>query len=82
MKKAYKKPVVIIENLALNTNVAAGCDHKISSHTQGSCGIEFGADYLFVSGVSACTFPVEDGNNEYDSRCYHTPIETNDLFNS
>ena len=82
MKKIYKKPVVIIENISLSTSVANGCDVKIDTANSGNCGLEFGDDMLFLSGVSGCTFEVDADDGRYNGICYHVPTDSKDMFNS
>ena len=87
MKKAYEKPVVIVECFSLNTNIAGDCEKIVGNASKGTCGIP-GSDgsFLFsssVQGTSGCTFDWEAlKGDDYDGFCYHTPTDKTNLFNS
>lgn len=83
MKKVYKKPVAIVEDFSLSTSIANGCDVKIDTANSGNCGIDFGGDIIFLTGISACKdFEVSPDDGQYNGICYHVPTETSDMFNS
>lgn len=82
MKKVYEKPIVIIENFSLSTSIAGTCDIKTYTPNSGSCGIEFGDETLFLTGISGCSFPVEADDGRYNGICYHVPTDDKELFNS
>ena len=79
MKKAYIKPDIIFEDFTLSTSIAAGCGKPTETPSWNMCGVVFGPMNLFLSSISACTDPVEDGSYGY---CYHNPSDLTNLFNS
>lgn len=80
MKKAYVKPVLYFENFELNTGIAA-CkyvDHgNTTLTTKNSCGWNDGAVVVFVNGVQACAYEVQD---EFSGVCYNS--FANNIFGS
>lgn len=84
MKKTYSKPEIMFECFAMNTNIAANCDHTFGLYSKGICGIEDDTGkILFTRGAegSTCTLNGSD-EAKYNELCYHVPIEDNNLFNS
>lgn len=82
MKKIYEKPVIMFEDFTLSANIAAGCEVKAGSPSEGTCGIPTSDPdtTYFSAGIANCNSYTPDGM--YDGACYHTPFETNNLFNS
>ncbi len=78
MKKTYSKPDIVFEDFSLTTSIAAGCAIQTGTPSANMCSMDFGGMNLFLSGIAACTDPIEDGIYH----CYHVPIEENQLFNS
>lgn len=87
MKKPYEKPVILFENFALSTNIAAGCE-LLANFSQNSCGYEVrGGRVVFIDATTGCTMgvPFDPSNQDFvynNTICYHVPAETNNLFNS
>ena len=81
MKKTYVKPEIMFESFTLSVNIAGDCDHDTALHAQGACGIDFGGDIIFLTGISGCweQYDVDDGTSGI---CYHVPTDTTKLFNS
>ncbi len=81
MKKPYFKPEIIFEDFSLSTNIAGDCDHDTSLQTEGSCGIEWGDEIIFLTGIAGCKeqYETDDGSSLI---CYHNPTDTQQLFNS
>lgn len=87
MKKAYTKPEIVFESFSLSQNIAAGCEEKTNTPAQGQCGIEFGAEILFLDTAgSLCTDKIKNvgGDGEYNGLCYHVFSNNGEynLFNS
>ena len=87
MKKTYEKPVIIIENFTLSTNIAGDCEKPFNLQAQFVCGIPddfgLGADFYIFDTSAGGTCKVDGtGEEMYDGFCYHIPSETNELFNS
>lgn len=82
MKKTYKKPVAIIENFSLSTNIAGNCEVKTNTPSEGNCAypLRTGENIFFSSIANVCTTHEDDG--EYNGLCYHVPNEAKNLFNS
>lgn len=85
MKKTYIKPQIMFESFTLSTNIAGDCEVKTNTPNSGTCAYEvsagaYGTWNVFIDTVQACTTVPADG--QYDGFCYHTPTETNNLFNS
>lgn len=82
MKKKYEKPMILIENFSLSETIAAGCDVKVETQNSGQCGLEFGAQTIFLVDVQGCTkkYTVDDGS--FNGLCYHNPTDSTNLFNS
>lgn len=83
MKKTYSKPEILFESFSFSGSIAANCEVIVPTPVSGTCGYQpEGLPYkIFISGVSECVGHEinDDANNTF---CYHTPIETNNLFNS
>ncbi len=82
MKKKYVKPQIIIENFSLSETIAAGCEVIVDTHSSGQCGLDFGGDAIFLTGIQGCKIQVTEDDGLNNGMCYHVPIETNNLFNS
>lgn len=84
MKKMYCKPEIMFESFALSTNIAASCDVVVSNHSENVCGLEWGDEMIFITGITACDngTPVSSAEGQYNGICYHVPTETSDMFNS
>ena len=81
MKKAYIKPEIMFEDFTLTTNIAAGCEVKTNTPTQGTCGLPMSnGGSVFVDSTTGCNIPV--GNNAYNNTCYDVPTPDNTLFHS
>lgn len=81
MKKTYVKPEVYFESFELSTNIAKDCEQRVTTHTQGMCGIDYAGQWIFTDKITGCKdIKIEDNGNEY--LCYHVPVEANNLFNS
>lgn len=79
MKKTYCKPQISFEDFELCANIANGCDVTTGA-TKGTCGYTIpGIGTLFMSGVQACNWRVDDG---YSRICYHIPLADTSLFTS
>ena len=76
MKKMYSKPEIMFESFMSSTNIAA-CAIDTNLQTKNICGMIFGDQVLFTTGISGCT---EEGA-DYDV-CYDNPSDTNNLFAS
>lgn len=85
MKKEYSKPEITFEDFSLSTNIAGDCENPTNLQSNGDCGIKFGNQVVFMDWMGACTgddgFPVEEGGS-FNGICYHTPVDTNNVFNS
>lgn len=82
MKKKYIKPEIMFENFSLSTTVAGDCYHDTSLQTEGTCGLDFGGDIVFLVDVTGCKDQYETDDGSYNGICYHNPTETSNLFNS
>ena len=92
MKKKYEKPMILFENFAMSTNIAAECAIKDVPATYGECGIDLpGLGVVFVTGIQACDngFAIPDIDDDptiidakFDKFCYHIPQQNSNLFNS
>ena len=79
MKKRYIKPMIGFEDFTLSANIATGCGTKVNSPSQDQCGIDQGDAVIFLTSMSGCKEPYEDG---YGSLCYHNPSDATRMFNS
>lgn len=85
MKKLYTKPIVIIENFSLSTNIAGDCETKTNIPSNNSCGLDFSGLMVFMQGMNGCTDIKVDnvgGDGVFNGICYHVPSGNNNLFNS
>lgn len=83
MKKQYTKPVIIFEDFSLSTSVSAGCEEQPENSMDfNSCGIIFGEDIIFVSGLNGCKVQVVEGSASADGTCYHNPSDEKNIFTS
>lgn len=82
MKKEYIKPLVIVENFSLSTNIAGNCGLIVNNSSENVCAYnpDRSSKYIFTSTISACITHEDDG--EYEGICYHAPTEAYELFNS
>ena len=82
MKKTYTKPEIIFEDFTASTNIAAGCEGPAVGHAKDSCFIQgTGNIRIFDDGMNQCEYTPFPGD-PYDGYCYHTPTDSNNLFNS
>jgi hypothetical protein len=84
MKKTYSKPDVLFDSFSLCNSIAGACEVKTNLPSQGGCGLQFGADTIFLKDIEGCAinpdfFGMAEGT---DIPCYHVPMETNSLFRS
>lgn len=82
MKKVYEKPLIVFENFSLSTSIAAGCEKTTALQYGGTCGIQWGKSTIFTEDVEGCSTKVIDGEEKYDSLCYHIPDASYNVFNS
>ena len=82
MKREYKKPIVVFENFCMSTNIAAGCENKVTNATLNTCAyISSGGIATFTDElVNVCDFTSSDG--KWDGFCYHNPDGGPNIFNS
>lgn len=82
MRKVYRKPEIVIENFALCTSIAAGCELQtnLPSPNEHGCGYMLGrVEMIFIADVGCNSVP-DDG--KYNGACYHIPESGVNLFNS
>ena len=80
MKKEYKKPELLFDSFELSMNIAAGCEKKTHTLTDGTCGVIVdGIGMVFFESITGCTYKGADGDY---SICYHNPEDNANLFNS
>ena len=79
MKKIYSKPEITFESFAASTSIAAGCEFKTTLQGPDACGYPTRNGVIFMSDISGCEYHQPDN---YDSLCYHVPIDTTNIFNS
>ena len=87
MGKIYTKPDIVFESFSLSTSIAAGCEVKTNTPHSGTCGVQYGAMTVFLTGVGGCghqlpfekDYWVDKFGNAF---CYHNPSEDSNLFNS
>lgn len=73
MKRSYKKPVILFENMSLKAIIAA-CDYQLVNIGNGNSGIFVeGTGVLFFT-MSACEITIEDGT------CYHPPEQPEEWY--
>lgn len=84
MKKSYVKPQVYFENFQLSADIAKGCTEELwhkANQTQDVCGYGMTGMAIFITGVTGCDVPIEDGTGT-DKMCYHGPTGSYNLFDS
>ncbi len=75
MKKSYKKPVILFENMSLKAIIAA-CDYQLVDIGDGINGIFVeGMGVLFFT-MTACETAIEEGT------CYHPPEQPEEWYDS
>lgn len=82
MKKEYKKPIVVFENFSLSANIAAGCEVKTWLPTNNQCGMNASGLFVFMEGMNGCSDIKVSPGESFNGICYHTPSDSNNLFNS
>lgn len=82
MKKSYNKPEIAFESFALCSSIAAGCGVHVDGANAGACGITFGGETIFMTGIAGCATQVETDDGLYNGLCYHVPTASSALFNS
>ena len=83
MKRAYSKPEIAFENFSLSTNIAAGCELRTNLKGEDECGYPTRGGVVFLQTISGCKYtPNGENGDTHDGFCYHTPSDTNNLFNS
>lgn len=83
MKKKYTKPVIVFEDFSLSTSISAGCESQPTTSTDfNTCGVLFGEDIIFVSGLGGCQVQVVEGTEDADGTCYHNPSDEKNIFAS
>ena len=86
MKKAYNKPLLIVERFALSQTIASGCNDmsRYGDPTlvrKGECGWNLNdAVVIFLEGVVKCEWQIEDGS--MDGICYNAPEGGMNVFHS
>ncbi len=79
MKKRYEKPDIMFDNFTMSESVAR-CEEK-ANFARGVCAVETGPfTYMFTDEVNSCNFKQKD--LEFNSLCYHVPMDSNNVFNS
>jgi hypothetical protein len=79
MKKRYEKPDIMFDNFTMSESVAR-CEEK-ANFARGVCGVEMGPGWIvFTNEVGSCIIKQKD--LEFNSLCYHAPIDSNNVFNS
>lgn len=85
MKKAYNKPLLIVERFALSQTIASGCaDMREYGYPtlarKWECGWDFnGAVVIFLEGVTGCVEQIKDGVYGF---CYNGPVGGMSIFHS
>jgi hypothetical protein len=87
MKKVYTKPEIMFEDFTLSTNIAGNCEHQdvLPTTNQQGCGLIFGPDVIFISGlctVSEGVIPEGPDDGSYNGICYHVPSSYDNIFAS
>lgn len=84
MKKIYSKPEIAFESFTPCTNIAAGCEETNVTHSaeQYGCGYLLDEKFNYVVFMSSkgCNTTEDDG--DYNGLCYHTPVDSSNLFAS
>lgn len=71
MKKAYSKPLVAVESLAVNQPIALGCNADFDDM---QALIDFGYFGTNDRGVT-CTIEYTEGDGTHDTICYHSNVQ-------
>lgn len=83
MKKVYSKPEILFENFATSTSIAAGCDGPKVGPVVDSCFVGGTGDvHMFDSDMQNVCYYTPQPGDPFDGYCYHTPTDSNNLFNS
>ena len=86
MKKTYVKPEIFFEDFSLSSSIAATCEYKVGSPTEGVCAlVGSGGIAVFDGNLAACDYtPGDLGQTDdmWDGFCYHVPTDSNNIFNS
>ena len=82
MKKAYTKPVMIVERFTLSQTIAHNCGKNLDFSmatlaSKSSCGWDIGG-LIFFMDPTACTMCTE----EFDGVCHNAPEGGYNIFNS
>ncbi len=79
MKKTYKKPIIAFENLALSTNIAAGCAYISTNSAEYICPImDEESGWTIFAENSVCNVAPRPG----EQICYDIPIANSNVFES
>lgn len=81
MKKTYTKPEIMFESFILSTSIAA-CDKDTGLPSRDICGMQFGDDIIFTSGISQCDSGLPVPDDGHYGFCYHNPEGALMLFAS
>lgn len=80
MKREYTRPDIYFDSFSMTSSIANTCEVQ-ATYAENICGVRMTESVtLFVSGITDCTFEVQDG--EYDTLCYHVPADNYNVFNS
>ncbi len=76
MKRSYKKPVILFENMSLKAIIAA-CDYQLVDIGNGNSGI-------FVEGTGVLFFEETNCDTEIigEGSCYHPPVQLEEWYES
>lgn len=75
MKRSYKKPVILFENMSLKAIIAA-CDYQLVDIGNGNSGI-------FVEGTGVLFFEETNCDAEIgEGSCYHPPVQLEEWYES
>lgn len=82
MKKAYKKPVLLVECFTLSQTIAHNCGENLdfsmgTLKTKESCGWIVGAIELFINPI-ICDYPTD----KFFGVCYNAPAGGFNIFQS
>lgn len=88
MKKAYVKPEIFFEDFSLSSSIAANCEYKVGSPTEGVCAL-VGSGNIRVFDIAAdgtqCEYApglFDQPDDMWDGFCYHVPTSEANMFNS
>lgn len=84
MKKAYQKPMLIVERFTLSQTIAHNCgknlDFSMATHaTIETCGWDVGGIEIFIDPM-ICDQPLEE--DMFDFACYNAPEGGYNVFHS